>query len=211
MSKDGVFYQRPSHPLRYYLYFSTKEENIENITNMVITESKMAAKSNEGEMFTFLNNFECPVLDVSASPSEEDPSSNELFYTFEVDGVYFLYIFINEEAVDNGRPVVIEMAKSKQQEELEKDVDAARKRKEELRKQKEEANMRRLLAEQQEKEERERRRLETRTIPLPPITFRKKSRRSPERSHGERKGRKRPRRRRETHEKGTPRRRWLRP
>jgi len=50
----------------------------------VIKESKMAASTKN--QLTYLNNFDCPVLDVSVKSDPLDPSLHIIHFMFEKDG-----------------------------------------------------------------------------------------------------------------------------
>ena len=78
------------------------------------------ADTKSNKLVTFLNNFDCPVLDVQVAPSNGDNSIHNLNFMFEKDGNYFLYVFINEEAI-KGLPFPIKVGKSKDQEKKEAD------------------------------------------------------------------------------------------
>ena len=89
MTRHGVFSQPLSHPTRYYVYFAQKQESLETIQGIILNESKLISDSKDSKLVTWMNNFECPVAEITVRPDSKDPSIHRIEFVFEKDGTEF--------------------------------------------------------------------------------------------------------------------------
>jgi hypothetical protein len=87
MSREGIFAQPLTHPMRYYIFFSQKQDNLETIHSQVLNEAKLLSENKDSRLITWMNNFECPVVDISVRADSQDQSLHHIDFTFDKDGI----------------------------------------------------------------------------------------------------------------------------
>jgi len=161
--RSGPHHYNSTYPIRYYVYMSQKPAgDLTEIQQKVIADTNAALQSAKNPSVTLsaFGGGDVVVQNVAVRPDRDDHTVHNLELTVQKEGLYCLYLFMNEKLIKDA-PFLFNAGRSSQQEELLQKEEERRKREEELRRLREEERQRKLLEQQRENEEREKRHAET--------------------------------------------------